>query len=119
MSIFKRTGLILGASAVMLFGGINVSADVIMDDPPMHEIFIEEDVESGASASEESGGNGLAAFISALIVSGITVGVMVGGMKTTRPELMADNYAGSLGLTQSKDIFLYSKVEKKKRENKQ
>lgn len=118
MSIFKRIGLIVCASAVMLFGGISVSADVI-DDPPMQEIFFEEDVESGSSVSEESGGNGLTAFIAALIVSGITVGIMIGGMKTTRPEIVADKYAGSLGLTQSKDIFLYSKVEKKKREKKQ
>lgn len=119
MSIIKRIGLILGASAVMLFGGISVSADVI-DDPPMQEIFFEEDIENGSSVyDEESGGNGLTAFIFAVIVSGITVGIMVSGMKTIRPEIVADKYAGSLGLTQSKDVFLYSKVEKKKREKKQ
>lgn len=57
------------------------------------------------------------AIVCGLIIGIITVLVMKSNMKTTRAESMANNYVrqGSFKLTNSRDIFLYSKVTRTKR----
>ena len=54
-----------------------------------------------------------------LIIGLVTVLIMKSGMKTTRAEAMANNYVrqGSFRLTNARDIFLYSRVTRTKRES--
>ena len=54
------------------------------------------------------------AVIAGIIISGITVAGMKGQLKSVRPKYRADSYvrAGSLNVTASRDMFLYSSVSR-------
>ena len=54
------------------------------------------------------------AFGLGMIISGITVAGMKGQLKSVRPKFRADSYVrdGSLNVTASRDMFLYSSVSR-------
>lgn len=61
----------------------------------------------------------IAALVVGLIVAFIVLGVMKSGMKTVKPNNSANYYArpGSMNVTASRDIFLYSNVTRVRKES--
>lgn len=75
-------------------------------------------IENGPN-SEKEGMSTLTAILISTVIALIVVLIMKSGMKTTRPEIMADNYIrkGSFNLRRSRDVFLYSTITRTEHES--